>query len=130
MMRFAGSSNNALFGFADNSPQFSALSGVGLQARNLQKNAASVADAKAAMTDINANALIESAGFEADAIKAQGQAEGQASLASGIAGGIGTLAGGFGGLGGSVGGMSTALPKLGTPIPAGPVSYGGLPHSF
>lgn len=71
-----------------------------MQGNSLQRNTATAAEGRVNMAGINSAAKIKSAGFQADAIKAQGQAQGQAAMASGIGSMVSGIAGGFGSMGG------------------------------
>ena len=69
---------------------------------------------------INSAAKIKGAGFQADAIEAQGASQGQQSMMSGIGSMVSGIAGGFGSMGSGGGGGgtfgATNSPGLGIPI--------------
>ena len=62
------------------------------------------------MLALNSMAEVTQAGFQAEAIKAQGEAQAQASMASGIGSMVSGIAGGFGSFG-SGGGGGSYIPK-------------------
>ena len=101
-------------------PDFATMGATGIQGRGLVENAINTGIGKSTLAGINAAAGVRSANYKADAIKAQGQAQGQQAMAqgfgslfSGLAGGIGSLGGGGGGIG-SVGVPRTS-PGMGIP---------------
>ena len=65
----------------------------------MQRNAATKAEGLVHGAGINSMAQVAQAGFQADAIKAQGQAAGQSAMASGIGSMVSGIAGGFGSMG-------------------------------
>ena len=99
-MRFAGTELGSYFDV----PNFTGLGRTMMQGNSLQRNAATAAEGRVSMAGINSAAKVKSAGFQADAIKAQGQAQGQAAMASGIGSMVSGIAGGFGSMGGGGGG--------------------------
>jgi len=131
-MRFAGSTD---FSQLMAMPDFSTMSATNLQGRGMVNNANDSAIGASKLAGIGAAAGVRSANYKADAIKAQGQAQGQQAMASGlgsmfsgIAGGIGSMgsnsmfsyAGGpgssgtaLGAGGGNVGGYGTFGPNYG-----------------
>ena len=113
-MRFAGTE---LSQYMNDGPDFTGLGRTMMQGQSLQRNAANVAEGRVAMAGIDSVGKVKSAGFQADAIEAQGAAQGQQAMASGIgsmfsglAGGIGSMGGGGGGGGGvpGIGGLDWA----------------------
>lgn len=97
MARFAGTALTDYF----NTPNFTQVGKVGMEGQTLQRNTATKAEGLVHGAGINSMAQVASAGFKADAIEAQGQAQGQSamwegvgSMASGIAGGFGSMGSG------------------------------------
>ena len=76
-------------------PNFGQMSRVGMDAQTMERNNATKAEGLVHGAGINSLAQVASAGFQADAIRAQGQAQGQASMMSGLSSGISSLVGGF-----------------------------------
>lgn len=99
MARFAGTALTDYF----NTPDFTQVGKVGMEGQSLQRNSATKAEGLVHGAGINSMAQVAQAGFQADAIKAQGQAQGQASMASGIGSMVSGIAGGFGSMGGGGG---------------------------
>ena len=99
MARFAGT---ALTDYVS-TPDSTQVGKVGMEGQSLQRNTATKAEGLVHGAGINSMAQVASAGFQADAIKAQGQAQGQASMASGIGSMVSGIAGGFGSMGGGGG---------------------------
>ena len=102
MARFAGTAVADYF----NTPDFTAIGGTNMKGQSMQRNAATKAEGLVHGAGINSMAAVAQAGFQADAIKAQGQAQGQAAMASGIGSMVSGIAGGFGSMGGGGGGSS------------------------
>ncbi len=104
-MRFAGSQ---LSNFIDPS-NFDAISKTSMQGRSTERMYQAGAEATVEKADIDAEAMIKSAKYGASATRAQGSAAGQSAMMGGIASGIGSLAGGF---------INKPAPKpVGQPIP-------------
>ena len=103
MARFAGTALTDYF----NTPNFTQVGKIGMQGQSMQRNAATKADGLVHGAGINSMAQVASAGFKADAIEAQGQAQGQAAMMSGLASAASGIAGGFGSMGS--GGAGSAL---------------------
>jgi len=82
----------------------------GLVNRANEQSMAFQADAAVQGAGLDAQSKIEAEKFMAEATVAQGQAEGQASMFSGLAGGIGQI---FGGLNFSGSSGTSAMPKPG-----------------
>ena len=99
-MRYAGTQLADYF----DTPDFTGLGKTMMQGNSLQRNSATKAEGMVGMAGIGATAQIKGAGFQADAIEAQGAAQGQASMASGIGSMVSGLAGGISSLGGGGGG--------------------------
>ena len=100
MARFAGTQmSNFLGGTMD----YSGISGASMEGRSLERKSTMIGESEVANAGVKSLGAIQSAGYQADAIRAQGEAQGQASMASGLASGISSLAGGFGSLGSSSG---------------------------
>ena len=102
MARFAGTALTDYF----NTPDFTTVGKTNMQGQSMQRNAATKADGLVHGAGVNSMAQVAQAGFQADAIKAQGQAQGQAAMASGIGSMVSGIAGGFGSMGGGGGGSS------------------------
>ena len=103
MARFAGTALTDYF----NTPNVTQVGKIGMQGQSMQRNAATKADGLVHGAGINSMAQVASAGFQADAIEAQGQAQGQAAMMSGLASAASGIAGGFGSMGS--GGAGSAL---------------------
>ena len=116
MARFAGTALTDYF----STPNFTQVGKTSMQGQSMQRNAATKAEGLVHGAGINSMAQVASAGFQADAIKAQGQAQGQAAMVSGIASGISGIVGGFGATG-SGGGGTPAVPRTSP--------YAGIPGS-
>ena len=101
MARFAGTAISDYF----STPDFTAIGGTNMKGQSMQRNAATKAEGLVHGAGINSMAQVASAGFKADALVAQGEAQGQAAMWDGIASGISGIAGGFGSMG-SGGGAS------------------------
>ena len=99
MARFAGTALTDYF----NTPDFTAIGGTTMKGQSMQRNEATKAEGLVHGAGINSMAQVAQAGFQADAIKAEGAAAGQAAMASGIGNMVSGIAGGFGasGSGGS-----------------------------
>ena len=70
-----------------------------MEGQSLQRNTATKAEGLVHGAGINSMAQVAGAGFKADSLVAQGQAQGQAAMMSGLASGISGIAGGFGSMG-------------------------------
>ena len=101
-MRFAGTE----LGQYMSTPDFTGLGRTMMEGQSMKRQAVNMAEGEVAMAGINSVAKVKSAGFEADAIKAGGAAQGQAAMASGIGSLFSGLAGGISSLGGGGGGGS------------------------
>ena len=110
MARFAGTALTDYF----NTPVFTAIGGTNMKGQSMQRNAATKADGLVHGAGINSMAQVAGAGFKADAIKAQGQAQGQASMMSGIGSMVSGIAGGFGSMGSGGGGVTNTFGAVGT----------------
>jgi hypothetical protein len=97
MARFAGTELANYF----STPDFTTMGKTNMQGQSLQRNSATKAEGLVHGAGINSMAQVAQAGFQADAIKAQGQAQGQASMASGLGSMVSGIAGSFGSMGGS-----------------------------
>ena len=86
---------------------YSGISGASMEGRSLERKSTMIGESEVANAGVKSLGAIQSAGYQADAIRAQGEAQGQASMASGLASGISSLAGGFGSLGGSTSGSKS-----------------------
>ena len=92
MARFAGTQmSNFLGGTMD----YSGISGTSMEGRSLGRKATMAGEAEIANAGVKSLGMIKSAGFQADAIEAQGQAAAQASIASGFGSMASGLAGGI-----------------------------------
>ena len=100
MARFAGTQmSNFLGGTMD----YSGISGTSMEGRSLERKATMAGEAEIANAGVKSLGMIKSAGFQADAIEAQGQAQAQASIASGLGNMASGLAGGISSLGSNSG---------------------------
>ena len=95
MARFAGTELSNYF----STPDFTAIGGTNMKGQSMQRNAATKAEGLVHGAGINSMAQVAQAGFQADAIKAEGAAAGQAAMASGIGNMVSGIAGGFGAMG-------------------------------
>ena len=95
MARFAGTALTDYF----NTPDFTAIGGTNMKGQSMQRNEATKAEGLVHGAGINSMAQVAQAGFQADAIKAEGAAAGQAAMASGIGNMVSGIAGGFGAMG-------------------------------
>jgi len=116
-MRFAGTQ---LTNFIDPT-NFDAIGKSSINGQSLQNRASMISEAYVDRADIKALADIESAKFGASATRAQGEAQGQASMWGGLSKGIGSLAVGFANMPGA-----GAAPK-GQPIPTNMQPLNGTP---
>jgi len=82
-------------------PDFTGLGKTMMDSASMERNMATEADGYAHRAGLASAAKVKGAGFQADAIKAQGQAQGQASMASGIGSMFSGLAGGLSSMGSS-----------------------------
>ena len=124
MARFAGTALSDYF----STPDVTTIGKTGMRGQSIQRQSATKAEGLVHGAGINSMAEVASAGFQADAIKAQGQAQGQASMMSGLASGISSFAGGFGSMGGGGGGITSY-----DQIPSGGLygaSAGGGPNAY
>ena len=96
-MRFAGQTDISQY---MSTPDFTGLSRTMLQGQSMQRDAANTAKGASALAGIQSLANVKGAGFQAEAIKAQGAAQGQQAMASGLGSMFSGLAGGIGSLGG------------------------------
>ena len=98
-MRYAGTALTDYFG----TPDFTGIGKTMMDSASMQRNAATKSEGLVAGTGLQAAGKIKGAGFQADAIEAQGAAQGQASMASGIGSMVSGIAGALapGGSGGS-----------------------------
>lgn len=108
--RFAGTELSNYF----STPDFGNMGRVGMDAQTMERNTASKAEGLVHGAGINSLAEVASAGFKADAIKAQGQAAAQASVASGIGNLASGIAGGFGAMGSGSGASKYGFDPVGS----------------
>ena len=113
-MRFAGTELASYLNPMDHT----AIAGESQKGRSLERRAVMMGEGMVANAGMQSIAKTKSAEFQADAIKAQGQAAGQSAMASGIGSLASGLAGGIGGLAGGGGGGSVA---------SGPTGFGSAP---
>ena len=109
-MRYAGTALTDYF----NTPDFTGLGKTMMQGNSLQRNAGVKAEGMVGMAGINSAAKIKSAGFQADAIEAQGASQGQQSMMSGIGSMVSGIAGGFANMGGGGGTNISDISVLGS----------------
>ena len=95
MARFAGTALTDYF----NTPDFTAIGGTNMKGQSMQRNEATKAEGLVHGAGINSMAQVAQAGFQADAIEAEGAAAGQSAMASGIGSMVSGIAGGFGSMG-------------------------------
>ena len=105
MTRMAGANPKiaAIFGGSNLGMNVGAMNNAAFQDRSALSQAATAADANAAIGDAEAEAMVKAAKYGAQATKAQGAAAGQASMFGGLTSGITSLAGGLGSMGGGGG---------------------------
>jgi len=121
MARFAGTALTDYF----NTPDFTTVGKTNMQGQSLQRNSATKAEGLVHGAGINSMAQVAQAGFQADAIKAEGAAAGQSAMASGIGSMVSGIAGGFGSWGSSgIPAVSRTDPGMGI---AGSVGTNGKP---
>ena len=113
MTRMAGANPKiaAIFGGGDFGLKNDAVNNAAFQDRSALQMAATNADAKAAIGEKEAEAMVEAAKHGAAATRAQGAAAGQSAMFGGLSSGISSLAGGFassGGFGGG-GGLNSGI---------------------
>ena len=93
------------------------IGAAGIQGRGMENQTAMMSDAFVTNAGMKAKGAIKIAGFNADAIKAEGAAQGQQAVASGIGSMVSGIAGGFGSMGGggssSFGGFSPGTTAAG-----------------
>ena len=94
-MRYAGTALTDYFG----TPDFTGIGKTMMDSASMQRNAATKSEGLVAGTGLQAAGKIKGAGYQAEAIEAQGQAQGQASMMSGIGSMVSGIAGGFGSMG-------------------------------
>ena len=119
-MRFAGTQ---LSNFIGDTTDFTNIAGTAINGRSQERRAVMSGEADKAIASLNSKATILAAEHNAEAIKAGGQAQGQASMWSGIASGISGLAGGIGSMGGG-GGASNGNPYSTSHISHGAYNIG------
>ena len=123
-MRFAGTQ---LSNFLGDTTDFTNIAGTAINGRSQERKAVMSGEADKAIASLNSTATILKAEHQAEAIKAGGMAQGQASMWSGIASGVSGLAGGIGSMGGgSSGGGSNFSMSNGTQFNPYNPTPGGL----
>ena len=121
----------AIFGGGDFGLKNDAVNNAAFQDRSALQMAATNADAKAAIGEKDAEAMVEAAEYGAAATRAQGAAAGQSAMFGGLSSGISSLAGGFANMGG--GNSSTSTDPFGTGLTSVSQIGGGSmtnPYSF
>ena len=103
-MRFAGTQ---LSNFIGDTMDYSAIAGTSQKGRSMERRATMEGEGMVANAGVQSLGKMRASEFQADAIKAQGQAQGQAAMASGIGSMVSGLAGGLSSLGGSGGGITS-----------------------
>ena len=101
-MRFAGTQIADYFG----TPDFTGIGKTMMNSASMERNTATKSEGLVSTAGIQGAAAIKNAEFQADAIEAQGAAQGQASMASGIGSMVSGLAGGISSFGASGTGSS------------------------
>ena len=92
MARFAGTQ---LSNFLGGTMDYSGISSTSMEGRSLERKSAMIGEAEVANAGVKSLGMIKSAGYQADAIEAAGQASAQASIASGLGNMASGLAGGI-----------------------------------
>ena len=126
-MRFAGTQ---LSNFMGDTMDYSAIAGTSQKGRSMERRAAMEGEGVVANAGVQSLGKMKASEFQADAIKAGGQAQGQAAMASGIGSMVSGLAGGISSMGSSGGGISSydAIPSgglRGAAAGGGPNAYFG-----
>ena len=103
MTRMAGANPKlaAIFGGSNLGMNVGAMNNAAFQDRSALSQAATAADANAAIGDAEAKAMVKAAKYGAQATRAQGAAAGKSAMFGGLTSGISSLAGGLGSMGGS-----------------------------
>ena len=96
-MRFAGTQ---LSNFMGDTMDYSAIAGTSQKGRSMERRAVMEGEGLVANAGVQSLGKIQSAQYQADAIKAEGAAQGQASMASGLGNMFSGLAGGISSMGG------------------------------
>ena len=124
-MRFAGTQ---LSNFMGDTMDYSAIAGTSQEGRSMERRATMEGEGMVANAGVQSLGKMRASEFQADAIKAGGQAQGQASMFQGMASGISSLAGGLASMptGGGGGGGGGSDFSLSSPTPGG-WSYNGAP---
>jgi len=105
-MRFAGTQ---LSNFMGDTMDYSAIAGTSQKGRSMERRAVMQGEGLVANAGVQSLGKIQSAQYQADAIKAQGAAQGQASMASGLGNMFSGLAGGISSFGSSGGASSFSM---------------------
>ena len=113
-MRFAGTQ---LSNFMGDTTDFSAIAGASQKGRSMERRAVMQGEGMVANAGVQSMGKVQSAQYQADAIEAQGAAQGQASMASGIGSMVSGLAGGIGSMGGGGGTIGVDRTSSGIGIP-------------
>ena len=124
-MRFAGSQD---FSQLLSVPDFNTMSQVGIEGRGLVRNSIDSSQGYATRMGLSSAGKVKSAGYQADAIRAEGAAQGQQAMASGLGSMFSGLAGGFGAMGS--GSASYGARYEGTPQAAANVQAGFSPSGL
>ena len=95
--RFAGVELSNYFG---KPTDFNQIGDAGLVGNSLQRQTATMSEGLVSNAGMKSKGMIKSAGFQADAIEAEGQAAGQSAMASGLGNMVSGLAGGLSSLAG------------------------------
>ena len=103
-MRFAGTALNDYM----STPNFTGLGKNMIAGQSLGRRTVNQAEGDVALAGISATAKVKASEYEADAIRAGGQARGQSAMFSGIGNMISGIAGGFGSMGGNTYGFGSA----------------------
>ena len=110
MARFAGTELANYF----STPNFTAMGSTSMKGQSMQRNTATKAKGLVHGAGINSMAQVAQAGFQADAIKAEGAAAGQSAIASGIGDMFSGIAGGFGARGSNSGASKYGFDPVGS----------------
>lgn len=108
--RFAGA---ALTNFMAPTADYTSVGTSGLEGRSLENRSSMMSEGLVANTGVQSLGKIKTAGYQADAIAAEGAAQGQQAMASGIGSMVSGIAGGFGSMGGGGGSTPSFKPQGG-----------------
>ena len=121
MTRMAGANPKlaSIFSGSNLGMNVGAMNNAAFQDRSALSQAATAADANAAIGDAEAEAMVKAAKYGAQATRAQGAAAGQSAMFGGLTSGISSLAGGFASMGGSQIGTNRGVSPYSQPHASG-----------